>query len=297
MIREQTGEICGGLYSIGYHFIPAFLLITAPPVIFDAGLTIAGPRYLEDLRSCLGNSDRLGYIFLTHSHYDHCGAVPFLTRHIPGVRIVASAGTAETLQKEKAVQLMKSLNRDYEERFKSAVSGEDVSFDAIAVDHIVSDGDEFHLGNEWVIKVIATPGHTKDSVSYYIPRLKALVPGEATGVLNGTYNVQSEFSSSYGDYVHSLERLASLDVEILLLPHVHILTGKDAKQHFKKSLEAARQFKERIEAHLDTAGGDRDAAIDALMKSEYDENNAVLQDRRSFLLNLQAKVKAVAERK
>ncbi|MBN2255228.1 MAG: MBL fold metallo-hydrolase [Deltaproteobacteria bacterium] len=295
MIREQTGEICGDLYSIGYHFIPAFLLMSTPPVIFDAGLTIAGPRYLEDLREYLDDPDRLEYIFLTHSHYDHCGAVPFLKRNISGVRIVASAPAAETLQKDRAVQLMKSLNKDYEQKFKKYIGAEDVSFDAITVDHTVGDGDEFRRGDDWVIQVIATPGHTRDSVSYYIPRIKALVPGEATGVLNGAYDVQSEFSSSYVDYLHSLERLTALDVEILLLPHVHILTGDDAKKHFPKSLQAARSLKERIETRLDAANGDRDAAVDALMKEEYDGNQAVLQDRRSFLLNLRAKVNAVAE--
>jgi hypothetical protein len=74
MILEQTGKICDDLYSIGYHFIPAFLLMSTPPVLFDAGLTIAGPRYLENLREYLGNTDRLGYIFLTHSQTKHTGS-------------------------------------------------------------------------------------------------------------------------------------------------------------------------------------------------------------------------------
>ncbi|HEU18836.1 MAG TPA: MBL fold metallo-hydrolase [Deltaproteobacteria bacterium] len=295
MILEKTGKICDGLYSIGYHFIPAFLLMSDPPVLFDAGLTIAGPRYLEDMREYVGNPDRLGYIFLTHSHYDHCGAVPFLKRNIPGVKIVTSAPAAATLQKETAVQLMKSLNNDYENKFRKFIGTEDVSFDSISVDQTVKDGDEFNLGSDWVIQVMATPGHTRDSVSYYIPKIKALIPGEATGVLNGNYDIQSEFSSSYHDYVHSLERLATLDVEILLLPHVHVLTGEDAKKHFVNSLNAAQALKERIENRLDAFNGDRDAAIEAIVKEDYDESQAVLQDKRSFLLNLQAKVKAVAE--
>ncbi len=295
MILEQTGKICDDLYSIGYHFIPAFLLMSTPPVLFDAGLTIAGPRYLEDLREYLGNPDRLGYIFLTHSHYDHCGAIPFLKRNIPGVKIVASAPAAATLQKDTAVQLMKSLNKDYEKKFRKFIGSDDVSFDSISVDHTVQDGDEFNLGSEWVIHVLATPGHTRDAVSYYIPKIKALIPGEAAGVLNGNYDVQSEFSSSYHDYMHSLERLAKLDVEILLLPHVHILMGEDAKQYFAKSLNAARALKERIVKHLNDFNGDREAVVDAIVKEDYDETEAVLQDKRSFLLNLQAKVKAVAE--
>ena len=295
MILEQTGKICDDLYSIGYHFIPAFLLMSTPPVLFDSGLTIAGPRYLEDLRDYLGNPDRLGYIFLTHSHYDHCGAISFLKRNIPGLKIVASEPAAATLQKDTAVQLMQSLSNDYEKKCNKLIGTEDVSFDSISVDHTVGDGDEFNLADDWVIQIFATPGHTRDSVSYYIPRIKALIPGEATGVLNGNYDVQSEFSSSYHDYIHSLERLATLDVGILLLPHVHILTGEDAKKHFAKSLNEARVLKERIETYLDTFNGNRDAVVEAIVKEDFEETQAVLQDKRSFHLNLQAKVKAVAE--
>ena len=189
----------------------------------------------------------------------------------------------------------KSLNNDYEKKFRKFIGTEDVSFDAISVDHTVKDGDEFKLGGDWAIQVLATPGHTRDAVSYYIPKIKTLIPGEAAGVLNGNYDVQSEFSSSYYDYMHSLERLAKLDIEILLLPHVHILTGEDAKRHFAKSLNAARVLKERIEKYLNDFNGDPDAVVDAIVKEDYDETEAVLQDKRSFLLNLQAKVKAVAE--
>lgn len=295
MIIERSGKICEDLYSIGYHFIPAFLLLSDPPVLFDAGLTIAGPRYLEDLTEYLRNPDRLGYIFLTHSHYDHCGAIPYLKRNINNLKIAASRLAAETFRKPKAIQLMQSLSKDYEEKFRKQIGNEDISFDSIEVDIIVEDGNEIKLGGDWSVSVIETPGHTKDSVSYYIPQLKALIPGEATGVINGNYDIQSEFSSSYNDYITSLEKLADLDVNILFLPHVHILTGDDAGDHIRRSLESARFFKDRIDTFLDRFNGNQDATIEALFKEDFEDTQAVLQDKRSFLLNLRAKVKAVAE--
>ena len=79
MILEQTGKICDGFYSTGYHFLPAFLLASATPVLFDAGVAAMGPYYLRDIEKYLGRADTLGYLLLTHSHYDHCGAIPFPT--------------------------------------------------------------------------------------------------------------------------------------------------------------------------------------------------------------------------
>jgi len=294
MIREETGKICDGLYSLGYHFIPAFLMMSTPPVLFDACLAVAGPKYLNDLTLHLTDADRLGYIFLTHAHFDHCGAVPFLKRHIKNVKIAASRLSAEILQKPNAIKLIQSLNEDFKSQFEEDVGDADISFEAFAVDVPLDGGDIVDLGNGWTVHVIATPGHTRDSVSYYIPRLKALIPGEATGVLNGTYDIQPEFSSSYSDYMNSLHKLAALDVEYLLLPHIHILTGQDAKHHIQKALSAAQAFKAKIDRYLDRFDGDQEAVVTALFKEEYEDTGTVLQDRRSFLLNLTAKVKTAA---
>jgi glyoxylase-like metal-dependent hydrolase (beta-lactamase superfamily II) len=295
MIIEKTGKICEGLYSIGYHFIPAFLLMSTPSVLFDAGLTIAGPRYLEDLEEYLGNVNKLGYIFLTHSHYDHCGAAPFLKRNIPGLKIAAGKRAAEILKKPNAVKLMKSLNEDYEQKFRKQIGNEDISFSAIGIDVLFEDDDEYDLGGGWNIQVISTPGHTRDSVSYYIPKVKALIPGEATGVYDANFEIQSEFTSSYRDYIHSIEKLLALDIDIMLLPHIHILTGEDARQHIQKSLESAQIFKQRIDTLLSQFNGDREAVVNEICVEDYEGKQSVLQDKRSYLLNLGAKVKAVAE--
>jgi glyoxylase-like metal-dependent hydrolase (beta-lactamase superfamily II) len=297
MIREETGKICDGLYSLGYHFIPAFLMMSTPPVLFDACLTVAGPQYLNDLTRHLTDADRLSHIFLTHAHFDHCGAIPFLKRNIKNVKIAASRLSGEILKKPNAIKLIKSLNGDFESQFEGHVGDVDISFEAFEVDVPLDDGDIVDLGEGWTVRVIATPGHTRDSVSYYIPRLRALIPGEATGVLNGNYDVQPEFSSSYTDYVNSLEKLATLDVEYLLLPHIHVLTGQDAKRHIQKSLSSAQKFKAKIDRYIDRFDGDQEAVVSAIFKEEYEDTGAVLQDRRSYLLNLTAKVKTVTEGK
>jgi len=66
--------------------MPAFLLTSKTPVLFDAGVTAMGPQYLKDISTHLGNTDRLAYILLTHSHFDHCGACPFLKRRYKALR-------------------------------------------------------------------------------------------------------------------------------------------------------------------------------------------------------------------
>lgn len=296
MILEQTGKICDGFYSTGYHFMPAFLLASKTPVLFDAGVTAVGPKYLKDIRTHLGNADRLGYILLTHSHYDHCGACPFLKRKIKGLKIAASAHAAKVLEKPSAVELMRTLSKTFEKTFKDIIENEDVSFDPVVIDLILKDGDELDYGGGWKVRVIETPGHTKDSLSYYIPRIKTLIAGEAVGVYSN-HGIQPEFSSSYIDYMASLEKLATLDIDILAMAHMHILTRDDARKHIRRSIESTVSFKERIENYLDMFGGDREKVIETIFREDHDETQALRQDRKSFLLNLNAKVRVIAEKK
>ena len=44
----------------------------------------------------------------------------------------------------------------------------------------------------------------------------------------------------------SLEKLAALEVEIIMLSHFYVLTGADARGYLKKSLESTFAFAERI---------------------------------------------------
>ena len=296
MILEQTGKICDGFYSTGYHFMPAFLLASEIPVLFDAGVTAMGPRYLKDIKTYLGDADRLSYILLTHSHYDHCGACPFLRRKIQGLKIAASAHAAKVLEKPSAVELMRTLSNTFEKVFEDIIENEDVSFEPVVIDLILKDGDELDCGGGWKVRVIETPGHTKDSLSYYIPRIKTVIAGEAAGIFHNN-GINPQFSSSYSDYMASLEKLAALDMNILALGHRHILTGNDIGRYLRDSIETTVSFKKSIDGCLDRFNGDREKVVETIFGEIYDETVQMQQDKTSFLLNLRAQVRVVAEGK
>ena len=284
------------MYVTGHSSIPAFLLATPAPVLFDAGAAAMGPHYLRDIETHLGTAKDLRYLFLTHSHYDHCGSASFLKEQIPGLKIGTNAHAAQVLQKPGAVKLIRALNNNFSKTFRHVIGDEDIPFNPVEVDLILKDGEELDCGEGWTVRVIETPGHTNDCLSYYIPRIKALIAGEAVGVFHNG-GIQPEFSSSYSDYVTSLEKVAALDVEILALAHRHILTGDDPRIFLKDSLEATVSFKRRIEDRLDRFNGDREKVVETIFGEEYDETILMQQDKKSFLLNLQAQIRVVAERK
>jgi glyoxylase-like metal-dependent hydrolase (beta-lactamase superfamily II) len=297
MIKESNGKISDRLYAIGNPGLPAFLLLGKKPALFEAGMTFMGPAYLKELNAYLGDVGHLCYLLLTHSHYDHCGAAPFLKRKIPGLQIGASRLAAEIFKRPNAVRLIRNLSQDPEERSKPLIGDEDVSFHSLEVDLPLTDGAEMLVGDGDRVRIIATPGHTRDALSFYIPGWKTLIAGEAVGAFDRNFSIRPEFLSSYDDYLASLEKLAALDIQILVMAHSYMLTGEEARGYMARSIEATGRFKKRIETLLDRWGGDQEGVVMRIFKEDYEDAQAILQDEEPFRINLRAKVKVVAEKK
>jgi glyoxylase-like metal-dependent hydrolase (beta-lactamase superfamily II) len=183
-----------------------------------------------------------------------------------------------------------------EEKMKSQGGDLDVTFHGLELDRILEDGEEIRLEDETRIQVIATPGHTRDTVCYYLPKLKALVGGEAVGTFDRHFNVRPVFLSSYDDYLSSLEKLKRLEMDLLLLGHFHALTA-DAQSMIPKAIEATKAFGRRIESELKAHGGNQEAVVKKIFQEDYVEKKLINQEERPFLINLTAQVKAIAERK
>ena len=48
------------------------------------------PELERQFRENQIDMDRIQYLLIAHSHYDHCGAVPYLLRRYPHLRVLAS---------------------------------------------------------------------------------------------------------------------------------------------------------------------------------------------------------------
>jgi 2-aminobenzoylacetyl-CoA thioesterase len=297
MIIEKAGRIVEGLYALADIDLPAWLVTAETPALFDAGITFMGPAYLKEIRKVLGDENRLRWVFITHAHFDHSGTAPYLKRCIPGLKVAASRLASEIFRKPNAIHLIQSLSRDFEEQYKTMFGSEDIRFDSLEVDRILEDGETVDLGGGCTFRVIATPGHTRDGVSFYFPNIKALICGEAAGVPDRNFKIHPEFLASYKDYVSSLQKLAALDVEIIMLSHFYVLTESDAREYMKKSLESTFAFAERIRKYLAESGGSQETVVKRIFKEDHQDTGAIQQAERPYLINLAAKVRAVAEDK
>ena len=189
----------------GVH-VPAFILDAGEPVLFDPGVSAFGPLYLKELASRFGARVKESLLMLlTHSHFDHCGAAPYLLRAIPGARVGCSPLAADVLQKEKAIALIRSFNAEYEDRMQDELQGQDTSFSALPVSLRLKEGDTVKLA-DGALHVFETPGHTRDCLSYLWRERGILFAGEAAGVYtDGEFH--SVFLSDYTSYIASIRTI------------------------------------------------------------------------------------------
>lgn len=134
----------------------------------------------------------LKYIYLTHCHGDHIGAVSELKRK-KGGKILIHRDDAEGLDNEKI-------------NLSSCINMGEIELEA---DSRVDDGDLIHLG-ELEFKVIHTPGHTKGSTSLYCEKEGLLFSGDT--LFRGTWGRTDLPTSSFESIIKSITN------KLLVLP-------------------------------------------------------------------------------
>jgi glyoxylase-like metal-dependent hydrolase (beta-lactamase superfamily II) len=293
---DQTGKIVDGFFALGNSGAPVYLLDGAAPVLFDAGFTAFARAYEKDIKNILKDRSP-SYLFLTHAHFDHVGAAGYLKSVWPEMRICGSARAKEILGRSGAVKLIRKLNEEARQMIREwgVDSVYEAPFEPFDFDMILSPDDTIEPGKEYSIRVLSTPGHTWDFMSYWVPEKKILVASEAVGTDDGTGNIETDFLVDYDAYCRSMKRLAQLDFQILCLGHRLILTGADAKNHIRNSLKQSSLYVSMVERVLLDEKGDMERTVQRIKAEEWDPKPAPKQPEPAYLLNTRARVKNIWE--
>jgi glyoxylase-like metal-dependent hydrolase (beta-lactamase superfamily II) len=298
VIFSRTGEVCPGFHVLGSRHTPTYLLEGRRPALFDGGMSFLADLYVDDVRRVLGGRGP-EVLFLTHVHFDHCGAVSVLREAFPGLRVAASAEAAEILRRPRALQTIRELNEDACGLAPEIGVGRPrlAPFDPFDVDTVLGDGDEIAIDVDLSVRVVATPGHTRDCLSYYVPQRRILVCSEAAGCADRGGHVTAEFVADYDAYLASLRRLCDLDVDVLCQGHEHVYLGRDVREFLERSLRETERFREWVEELLAAEGGDVGRVVARVKAVQYDPVCGPKQPESAYLLNTEARVRHLAGRR
>ena len=137
-------------------------------------------------------------VILTHSHADHIGALEEIINFYKDIEIIAS-------RREK--KLLNNPNYNLTEKFN-------LEHNAFEATKYVEDGDTYTIGDT-VLEFMVTPGHTAGSMCVLSKKDNLIFVGDT--LFAGSIGRTDLPTGSYEDMEKSLERLAKLDKNLIVL--------------------------------------------------------------------------------
>ena len=231
-----------------------YLLKGEEAMIVGGGMSWIAPALEKQFAEIDFDLSRIRYLAILHSHFDHCGAVPYLQRKFPRAKILASAYAHRVFSLKKAVQFIAAMNdRMLEISGAAKEAGSlNLKFDGIQPDQTVSGEDTVDLGRGIAVRFLDTPGHTQCSLSAYVPSLKILFPSDAAAfpTFAGTGAAHPSPQYDFQLYLQSLKKFAPLEVEILAFEHHGFLRGDEARKFLDQAGRRAEDDRKFILEHI-----------------------------------------------
>lgn len=250
MLIEQSCKLAGGLYLLGGKQSLVYLVRGEESMIIGGGMSWIAPQLEEQLARFEIGAAEIKYLVIQHSHFDHCGAVPYLKRRFPGLKVLATGAAKNILSKPKVISYIELVNRLIIDAYglQDQYEKMNLKVDAIEIDAVVDGSSVIDLGGGLEVRFIEVPGHSVCAVAVYIPGLKAIFPTDAAPCPAGSIGKLARPSPQYDFtlYQQSLKKLLGYDIELCGFEHFAAVTGADARRVLQNGLDQAIAYGKRI---------------------------------------------------
>jgi glyoxylase-like metal-dependent hydrolase (beta-lactamase superfamily II) len=249
MIVEKPGFVTDRILFLGRKESCVYLLKGSEEfALLGGGLTYIVPDIIQQLKRFKIEEKKIKRIIILHSHFDHCGIVPFFKRRWPWVSITASQRAKELLDKPEVMESISSLNQILATEHGLEQPDKDIGIELgrINIDDVVKEGDILSC-DDLPMEVMEVPGHSSCSIAIYVPQEKAMFASDAGGIPIGD-RIFTAANSNFDKYQESLQKMARYEIEVYLTEHFGARTGSDGRHFLQKSMDAAIETRSILEA-------------------------------------------------
>ncbi len=191
-------------------------------VMIDAGAGRSTKNLVKNIEKCGFKPQQISNLILTHCHIDHIGSAPEFRARF-GCRLIAHDLDADAMERGDPVL--------------TAANWYGTEFPPTLIDvRLKGEHEVLRFGDE-ELHCLHTPGHTPGSISIYLDRGgRRVLFGQD---IHGPF--MPSFRSDIGMWRKSMQKLLSLDADILCEGHFGIFRSKEkVKDYIEGQLRANR---------------------------------------------------------
>jgi len=250
MTGPITKQISDSVWQAGTWEFCQYLVGKTHFILIEGGVSPQAFLIKQQIASLNLGLDAVRYACILHSHFDHLGTIPFLTREKGALPIISGSKNIEILSNKRILKRMLASSKAITDSFMKKNFLPDI-FDMkemapIPVDHPVKAGDTFGI-DTLTLQFFELPGHSPDGIGAYLPEEGVFFASDMAGLFLPDGSTRSNYYFNLTDYEASLEKILSIDMDLLCLGHSGTLSGKKAITLFlEQSMDATQTLKKEI---------------------------------------------------